>query len=438
MKMKLMPIHDTCIVSFSFGNYLKADGGTDKLIAEHQKIFNSHGVSYIQIAPIKYRADHYHISGKTASYYTLAVDGGFYGIVTEAEMDYFLGMYVSSVSKISSIIIHHFSKFEISFFEQTISKTKKCPVIVYLHDFYTVCTQLNLLKNNKEFCGKTEKNSVNCKDCSYAECIDAHQEQIASLLSKFQNRVLVVAPSRSTLNIWKQSYLKRIPYIKTAVVPHLSFEGVNPKLPAYNDKLKIAFIGKYSRAKGKEAFESLVEHCTDKYDYYYLGASNIEDQSKIRDKVKSVYVKVDKDHPAAMTDALEKQGINVVMLWSLWPETYSYTYYEAFQKNKFILTTEESGNIADEVLANKNGKVFDSIFDLIDYCSSDELAMDYKRFCSGGVRGPLRVKPSEEIYNLSLGYDDAYDGSVKKLPSRTLLEVLMEFLYRKKNGFEER
>ena len=40
------------VISLSFGNYLKSDGGVDKAISEQNKMFNEANISYLQIAPI--------------------------------------------------------------------------------------------------------------------------------------------------------------------------------------------------------------------------------------------------------------------------------------------------------------------------------------------------------------------------------------------------
>ncbi len=40
------------ILSLSFGNYLKADGGVDKAIKEYQELFNENGISYVHVSPV--------------------------------------------------------------------------------------------------------------------------------------------------------------------------------------------------------------------------------------------------------------------------------------------------------------------------------------------------------------------------------------------------
>ena len=58
-----------------------------------------------------------------------------------------------------------------------------------------------------------------------------------------------------------------------------------------------------------------------------------------------------------MVDALRKEPVDCVLLWSVWPETYSYTHYESFASNIFVITNRQSGKIAKQVEERGNGIV---------------------------------------------------------------------------------
>ena len=55
---------------------------------------------------------------------------------------------------------------------------------------------------------------------------------------------------------------------------------------------------------------------------------------------------------------MEKDKIDIVMLLSNWPETYSYTMYEALAANCFILSNENSGNIEQNVRKEHWGIIY--------------------------------------------------------------------------------
>ena len=62
--------------------------------------------------------------------------------------------------------------------------------------------------------------------------------------------------------------------------------------------------------------------------------------------------------PDAMVKALRECQIDIAFLWSIWPETYSFTLYEAFAANCFVVTNSMSGNIAEQIRNNSRGIVF--------------------------------------------------------------------------------
>ena len=73
-----------------------------------------------------------------------------------------------------------------------------------------------------------------------------------------------------------------------------------------------------------------------------------------------------------MVVELMKNSIDISFLWSIWPETYSYTYYESFAAGSFVITNNLSGNIADQVRNNKNGIVLEDYSELIDLLSNED------------------------------------------------------------------
>jgi glycosyltransferase involved in cell wall biosynthesis len=53
-----------------------------------------------------------------------------------------------------------------------------------------------------------------------------------------------------------------------------------------------------------------------------------------------------------MIDALRKNEIDVAFLWSICPETFSFTLYEALAAGCFVITNPASGNIQAYIKAN--------------------------------------------------------------------------------------
>ncbi len=399
------------IISLSFGNYLKGDGGVDKAIREHQEMYNYYGISYVHISPFLPK-----ILNKKAFckanflLYSIVIDGNFYGLFDEYEISVIINRFKG---KIKAIHIHHLKKFKLQFLMNILSS---CSVKKYLfiHDYYTICKQPNLLKNGEYFCGIEKKKSQKCKDCLYYNSIDEHQLLTKTILSKFTD-IEVVSPSEIAAIIWDKTYDDYIPLSKIKIIPHQKAIGENKCFPAINNKIKIAFIGRFDENKGSrewKQFVNSVDHKDAALDLFYFGMSNLS-----MDRVKNVRVKVNKSNPNMMVDKLREYGINCAFLWSICPETYSYAYFEAFSANSFIITNLDSGNIAAMTKKNKNGIVFDNISEFIKLIEDFEC---FKKkliaFSESNIFGPLHYKNNDDI--LSLLDEKEYTLFINNLSSR--------------------
>jgi hypothetical protein len=120
--------------------------------------------------------------------------------------------------------------------------------------------------------------------------------------------------------------------------------------------------------KGLETWWRLCAHepvCSH-FDLYHLGAAG-----KKLPNVTYVSVSFQDEGPDAMVDALIRHGIDVVVLWSIWPETYSFTFFEALAAGCFVVTNRHSGNIQAQVRHWHCGRVFDNESDLVSFLSDN-------------------------------------------------------------------
>ena len=74
-----------------------------------------------------------------------------------------------------------------------------------------------------------------------------------------------------------------------------------------------------------------------------------------------------------MVRALASQNIDVAILWSVWPETFSFTAHEALAAGTVIVTSEDSGNSADRVRRFDRGIVFESEAAAISAFQADDI-----------------------------------------------------------------
>lgn len=420
------------VISLSFGNYLKSDGGVDKAISEQNKMFNEANISYLQIAPIGLE-NKLCIFGKyNGKLYTLVQDGKYCGVFDE----YGIGIYLDETSvksRLIAIFLHHMKKFDMEFLMQIISNTK-IPVYFFLHDYYSICEHPNLLRNKNKFCGVNKKDAEQCRGCIYADELVKHYNNTKKILNSAKE-LYVISPSEICLQIWRKTYGEFIDLSKCLIFPHQKLYGSYDKFPQLCGKIKIGFIGKYGGNKGRYEWEKIVNYINEKglpYEMYYFGISDL----KLKN-VKRVAVKVTSDKPYMMIDMMRKMQINCAFLWSICPETYSYTYFEAFASNAYIITNQDSGNIAAMVAHYNNGRICKNINEFIELLSKPtEFRNELINYCERGNNGPKGYKINQDILQLTINNQSEPEGRINQFLKRkvnVVIKNIVGILYAIKN-----
>lgn len=235
-------------------------------------------------------------------------------------------------------------------------------ILYFLHDYYIICRYRFLYLKN-EFC-LDNKEVLRCSECKVREENEKRYGYLKNIFKK--HHVLLIAPSETVKRIVRQVYVEE----EILVIPHLTYvkKTCSKKI---NYKKKIAYVGLASPLKGWDEFIKIVKALHGLYDFYCLGSCGEEQ------RVEGVtYVSVGSPEAEFLTmnQALTELEIDIAYLGSLCPETYSYTYYECFEEGIFVITNVRSGNIAEEVLRNGNGKVFTCTAEMIEWLSlTDEV-----------------------------------------------------------------
>jgi hypothetical protein len=142
------------------------------------------------------------------------------------------------------------------------------------------------------------------------------------------------------------------------VKEHLNFVYKSTKgiAPILNRKLNVAYLGSLARHKGEAFFVSLAqeEEMQEHYNIFHIGDGHAIEN------VQLIKYSITKNRNAAR-DILLEQQIDMVILWSIVPEAYSYTLHEAFCASVPVLTYKDSGNIACKINSGEiYGRVFES------------------------------------------------------------------------------
>jgi len=349
-------------VTISHSNYLQETvGGVEKLIKVEDTFCQNSNLHYVQIFPIQNYGYH---EGKIKwnQLLGLNIDSTFIGFFSVKQLSlFFERLRKTEQINVLALLIHHMMGFflkAIHILEESLQPQQS---YLYIHDFYTICPQFNLLKNDTEYCGAQLLDSPLCQDCSYYDARSRIGSEMQAFIYRFQGRFIF--PAEITKHIWLSVYngLEK----KCQVVPH---QNVVMKLrnavDIPNSTLKIGYIGNQQLIKGYLQWKEVITQYKETYALYHLGTC----QEQLAG-VSYVPVSVLKQGDAKMVEAIQEHKIDIAFLWSICPETYSFTFFESLAAGCFILSNNTSGNIAAMIKHFNCGKSFNRFPELLEYLS---------------------------------------------------------------------
>lgn len=345
-----------CVIAISQSDYLVNSAGTEKFIREVESILNEENIIMLHIFPIRIKKNVYIGINIGGEYYGVCkkknLEGCLYTIALERGVEY-IGVH-----------LHHIKGWDKCYLS-TILERFNLPVIMFVHDVYMVCSKLShkdgglYRECSFHIQPPTKKN---CKGCKYSSLGFTEYNETKKMLMDLSSKIVrVVFPSDVAKNNWLSVYGKE--NVGDVIVrPHMEYQ-LKKIDKVKNEKLKIAFLGVHSETKGYDVWNKLVSHLDlDKYELYCFSKRPSEQRC-----VHSVYVNFSDKNSKSMTEELKNNNIDIVFLWSIVQETFSYTYYEAIDAGCYVITNSRSGNIAAQVFKNNNGKVFENDQECIDW-----------------------------------------------------------------------
>lgn len=253
----------------------------------------------------------------------------------------------------------------------------------WLHDFASLCAGYHLLRNGVEDCSAPPPGSPACGICRYGPWRARHRLGHARLFERLL--LTVAAPSAAALGLWRES--TDLPAVATVVLPHaVLIPRATAPVPLSTRPVRIAYAGLPLPHKGWRAFMSIAFQFVDdpRYEFLHLGAT--------RDRAMPcpfVEVHGGPDNPQAMQQALESAEADVVLIWPLCQETFSFVAYEAVAAGCAVVTGPDSGNVAAFVAGGGHGLVL-----------ADEAALS-TAFESGEILQLARAQRRPMLYDLA-------------------------------------
>ena len=329
---------DNCVLSLSHTHYPSSTGGVENAVASEAASFLRAHWGYIHVCPVwrePYLVDR--PDGSTALL-VLTINGKRIGTVSDALLSDGLKKASGRSGGSPRLVIHHLMGFDVASVLALAAACAGTP-IVWIHDFYTLCVDPFLLRNDVEFCRAPGLDSAACMVCSKGTLRAVHVRGMQRLFETLQPHVLT--PSKSTLEVWLTR--GKLPHRKTSVVPlaHLAL-GDAPQRNAPRRQKRVAYLGNTARVKGWPVFRRLAELLSgdERYRFYRFGYGHAGSGSVVE-----VPVKVTADDPTAMVRAVRNHGIDIVVNWSKCHETFSFVTCEALAAGAFVIARQASGNL---------------------------------------------------------------------------------------------
>lgn len=255
--------------------------------------------------------------------------------------------------KIDLLHIHHFlfQTFD-SIYE---AKKRGLQTILTLHDLYMICPSVNMVFTDR-FCEVDAK-----KDCS--KCLKSRLGVGSNILENWRktcNSVLeqfdkVIVPSENT----KKQYEKIYPNIKVEVVEHgtevIEIKQLKEENNISKNTFDIAFVGAMAIHKGSNILKELIQkNHNPNLKIHLFGKS----EDAVLRKSHGNYTNHGSYTRGELPKLLINNKIDLVCMFTPWPETYSYTLTESYMAQIPVLTFA-IGAVGDRVKQDELGWVLD-------------------------------------------------------------------------------
>lgn len=423
-------LNNNFVVSLGFADYLNTRSGMPKVIMEHQQMFNDAGIGYVYLFSVKKNILH----DRTMLFckFGLIIDGEFCGVYQMSQILAFIERWAAAGKMPLDLHIHHLLYVNLDRAGELMEYLKDVPKKVFLHDYYNACANYNLRRSGVSYCGGQGLNDGHCAGCtSYQKSLQI-QEKLHWLYGVYLDQITFVSPSQAAREIFLRFHPEYAD--RTIVIPHQQMIGhyrANLELIAPGEPIRVAYLGMPAAHKGWDAWLELQRSVpAGTYEFYVFNSAGVEYEG-----MTTVPVVYSKKHLDAMTVALRHSGIHVAFLWATGPETYSYTCFEAFAANAFLVTGVNSGNVADVVRNYGNGVVLEDDAALLRFLGDPgQVRESVNRHRCAAQGGPLELKPNQQIVRLTK--DGSRRVELGRAPGKAVnypLLWLLRWIYLKQN-----
>ncbi len=336
------------VVSISHDDYIVSVGGVQNVVRDEADAFQSAGWDYLHLSPPIHISSLRPDEADETAILAVRLNDRRVGSVSLTRIRLAIK---NAPRRPVHIIVHHLMGHAPEMVTRLAEAVATAKPIFWVHDFFGLCPSFTLLRNDIAFCAAPPIRSGACFICSYHDRRADHEHRMAAMLAAV--RPIVLAPSKSALDRWQSKSPVRLRQSEVVAPCRLALSDA-PSIPdAMIDgrPLRIAHVGSQGFHKGWSVFLDLARarRHDPRYSFHLFGENA---ESRLPANIAHVPVRVNASNRNAMVDAVAREGIDVVVNWPLWPETFNYAVHEALAGGAFVVTKIDSGNVWPAISQN--------------------------------------------------------------------------------------
>lgn len=358
---------DKFVICLSHDNYESNSGGVQNCIRRERSHLNDVGVDYLNLHPFQALPRLAHLDEDPDPVVNLVLNGVPLGCCRMSAAIRAVGRMVETQISFE-VVVHHLLGFHPEQVRELVRASRAPKLLFWLHDYFAECPGYTLQRNNRAFCNAPAPNSNACGLCIYGMERPAHLARLKGLFEATD--VHVVSPSEVTLSFWKARTTFRVG--STYVAPHVILDWTARAAACPVDAprtITIGYLGYHMEHKGWPVFERIAKAFEGESSFRFVSLSA---DAPTHSMIAWNKVVTGRDNEVAMTEAVAKESVDIVVHWPTWPETFSFTTYEALAGGAFVVTNPASGNIAATVQATGCGVVLSDELSLLNFFSKGD------------------------------------------------------------------
>jgi hypothetical protein len=374
------------VVAMSHDRYIDVTGGVQILITDEQALFRGDCFAYLHLSPVIARLA-LDPGGDEPEWLQLVLDGSFLGLATGEAVAAALAALPEHRAPSRLFVVHSLFGHRTQTVAAIAAALRPAHRFFWLHDYASLCEGFVLLRDDAAFCAAPPASSMACRICVYGAQRPTHQQALRELFDRVPFHVL--APSRAALAIWRGG--TDLPHLSARVHENALLEQDTATAADFALPVRVAFVGYPVSHKGWPLFRELVQRAHELGAYRFHHFSTAETLQPM-EGLACVPARVDRDDRFAMTEALAAHQIDLVLVLSPWPETFSFVTHEAMAAGADVVALATSGNVADAVARHDRGVVLRDGAALLQFFLEFQAVHYVRRRAAAGIRtGRLRA-----------------------------------------------